>query len=101
VLVESAASGVGIEGSIGGHVGKSAGPPLTRQAFQELPARGSGFSDGPVLPRTVNDVRRALLTMVQPVAPSRATVGSERQLSLGRDRIVLPARTGKVWCPLA
>jgi hypothetical protein len=49
----------------------------------------------------MSDVRRALVTVVQPVAPSRATLGSDRQLSLGRDRSVLPARTGKVWCPLA
>jgi hypothetical protein len=70
-------------------------------SFPEDFAGGYCFSDGALLPKIVNNVRRALVTMVQPVAPSRATVRSERQVSLGRDSFVLPVRPDKVWCPLA
>jgi hypothetical protein len=72
-----------------------------QRSLPESSACESGFSDGAVLPRTVNDVRRALVPMVQPVAPSRATAGSDRQVSLGHAaRSILLKLPSKVGCRL-
>jgi hypothetical protein len=42
-----------------------------------------GYRQSVVLPRAMHDVRRVPATVVQPVAPCRATLGSDRQVPPG------------------
>ena len=68
----------------------------------------SGYRQSAVLPRTMGDVTRVLVTVVQPVAPSRATPRSDRQVSPGnaaktacnRQRTSLLALLGGGGCRL-